>query len=297
MAVKYLASKRLIGTSAERTGVQSSGGTETTVSGYTIHTFTSGGTFTADANLTVEYLVIGSGGGGEQGGGGAGAVRHATGYSISSGNHTITVGAKVAGGNVDGNPSSIGSLIVADGGADGNGGTGTNGSGGGGYATTYAGGAGGTYGNDGGSSNANLHGAGGGGAGAVGVAWSGSGTGQGGAGIQNPIVGSTIGELSSGNYYVGGGGGSAGNGHDAAGGLGGGGDGKDWTPTDAMANTGGGAGGSYNAGNAWSGSGVVIIKVPVGTSLGSNLQANSIFSESNTGKDYLWNGTAWVQVA
>ena len=64
-----------------------------------------------------------------------------------------------------------------------------------------------------------------------------------------------------------------------------------------MANTGGGAGGSYNAGNAWSGSGVVIIKVPVGTSLGSNLQANSIFSESNTGKDYLWNGTAWVQVA
>ena len=32
MAVKYLASKRLIGTSAERTGVQSSGGTETKVS-------------------------------------------------------------------------------------------------------------------------------------------------------------------------------------------------------------------------------------------------------------------------
>ena len=33
------------------------------------------------------------------------------------------------------------------------------------------------------------------------------------------------------------------------------------------------------------------------TSLGSNLQTNTVFSESDTGKDYLWNGTAWVEVA
>ena len=29
----------------------------------------------------------------------------------------------------------------------------------------------------------------------------------------------------------------------------------------------------------------------------TNLQTNTVFSESDTCKDYLWNGTAWVQVA
>ena len=33
------------------------------------------------------------------------------------------------------------------------------------------------------------------------------------------------------------------------------------------------------------------------TTTSLNIQANSVFSESDTGIDYLWNGTAWVQVA
>ena len=29
----------------------------------------------------------------------------------------------------------------------------------------------------------------------------------------------------------------------------------------------------------------------------SDAQTNSIFSETDTGDDYIWNGTAWVEVA
>ena len=58
-----------------------SGGTVTTSGSYTIHTFTSSGTFTIIASsLTVEYLVVaaGAGGGGGGGGGGAGGMRTGT---------------------------------------------------------------------------------------------------------------------------------------------------------------------------------------------------------------------------
>jgi hypothetical protein len=33
------------------------------------------------------------------------------------------------------------------------------------------------------------------------------------------------------------------------------------------------------------------------TASSPNIQTNSVFSESDTGKDYLWNGTSWTQVA
>ena len=92
------------------------GGTITTAGGYTIHTFTSSGTFNASKAGTVEYLVIAGGGGGGStvgGGGGAGGYR-ATGYGpsplrgsavsgLETGTYTITVGA----GGVDG-PNSNG---------------------------------------------------------------------------------------------------------------------------------------------------------------------------------------------
>ena len=46
-----------------------SGGTITTDGEYTIHTFTSGGTYTANSDHDVEILIVGAGGGGGCGGG------------------------------------------------------------------------------------------------------------------------------------------------------------------------------------------------------------------------------------
>ena len=69
----------------------------------TVHVFTNSGDFnnTSGGNLSVEYLVIGGGGGGGSrfgGGGGAGAYRTATGFTVSPGPNTVTVGAGGAGG-------------------------------------------------------------------------------------------------------------------------------------------------------------------------------------------------------
>ena len=58
--------------------ITATGGSITTITGYKVHTFTSGGTFTVETGAgTIEYLVIGGGGGGGSasvagGGGGAG---------------------------------------------------------------------------------------------------------------------------------------------------------------------------------------------------------------------------------
>jgi hypothetical protein len=308
--VTYLAGKRIRGLSTERADsgtMSATGGSISTDTSVTpnrkIHSFTSTGNtnfVVTGTNTDVQYLVVGGGGSGEQGGGGAGAVRQDTGFTVTGQTYVITVGAgSAAGANNAGD--SIFHTITADGGNGGNGGTGTNGSGAGGYETGIAGGAGGTYGNNGGNSNASLHGAGGGGAGAVGVAWTGSG-GQGGAGTQNLIVGSTIGELSGGNYYIGGGGGGAGSGQNSVGGLGGGGNGRDFTPTGGDANTGGGAGGSYNSGQAAGGSGVVIISYVDGaaysTNLLTNIQDSSIFEETDTNKHYIYTASTdtWAEV-
>jgi|LWDU01.1.fsa_nt_gi hypothetical protein len=301
--VTYLAGNRIRGTNAERpvvTGV--TGGTETTTGSSTIRTFTSTNpeTLVVGATMSVQYLVVGGGGSGEQGGGGAGAVRQATGFTLPAGNYTITVGDGAGvGGNIGGD--SIFHTITANGGGDGNNNNSYsgNGSGGGGYGGgggSSTGASGGTYGNDGGDSSINLHGAGGGGAGTAGVDWTGSG-GQGGAGTQNLIVGSIIGESSGANYYIGGGGGGAGSGQNSSGGLGGGGDGKDWYPTGGDANTGGGSGGSYNSGQAGGGSGVVIIKYTTGDGESTvDVQDGSIFYETDTNKEYVLYNNTWTEV-
>ena len=73
-----------------------SGGTITQSGGFTIHTFTSSGTFTPNTIGTVEYLVIAGGGGSGTsggGGGGAGGYRTATGFSVAATGLTVTVGA------------------------------------------------------------------------------------------------------------------------------------------------------------------------------------------------------------
>ena len=80
-----------------------SGGTTTTDGSYTVHTFTSSGTFTTDNTQDMEYLVIAGGGGGGGGqtnsnyggaGGGAGGMRFGTGITFTTGlQYAITVGA------------------------------------------------------------------------------------------------------------------------------------------------------------------------------------------------------------
>ena len=76
------------------------GGTITNSGGYTIHTFTTSGTFTPNKNGNVDYLVVAGGAGGgaaHAGGGGAGGFLTATSFSVNLAGLTVTVGAGGAG--------------------------------------------------------------------------------------------------------------------------------------------------------------------------------------------------------
>ena len=220
---------------------------------------------------TIRALVIAGGGGGGRtfngggvrgGGGGAGGYQEDTALTITSGSHTVTIGAGGAGGaaqyvGLNGTNSSFGSLLVSDGGGGGGGGDtfenrvlGKNGGSGGGGARDYAGGTGisgqGYNGGDGGG----THGGGGGGAGALGGTTAGF---DGGAGIASSITGTSV-------KRGGGGGGSDGgnSGDDDHGFTYGGGKGGAGAGTAGLANTGGGGGSSDNGHEG--GSGVVIIR-------------------------------------
>ncbi|MBI4894657.1 MAG: LamG domain-containing protein [Candidatus Aenigmarchaeota archaeon] len=249
--------------------IVATGGNITYAEGYTIHTFTSNGTFNVTSgNGTVEYLVIAGGGGGGGwvgGGGGAGGYREGE-LSVSAQLYNITVGSGGAGGNLDvgGNgTNSIFSTVMATGGGAGGALTtnaSTGGSGGGG--AELLGGAAGTsgQGNIGGSSSAADVGGGGGGAGGAGGNNSGTTGGAGGAGLSSRINGSTV-------TRAGGGGGGA-TVAAGTGGSGGGGAGSigNAVATAGTANTGSGGGGARasagspaNAGGA-GGSGIVIIR-------------------------------------
>jgi hypothetical protein len=271
---------------------RATGGTISSAGGYTIHTFTSSGTFTVTsppANATnVHALIVGGGGGGSgRGGGGGGGVIENTSYAVTLGaGVTVTVGAGGTPGGSGGN--SVFGTITANGGGVGgnfNGTGGSGGSGGGGGENdnqpgTYSGGAGvAGQGNAGGSSfqtaspNGRSNGGGGGGGGGVGGnAPSGAVGGNGGAGIAKTITGSTV-------YYGGGGGGGASvttsGAAGGSGGSGGGGagaaanNGVDTAGSAGTANTGGGGGGASGGGpgggslSAYAGgSGVVIVRYP-----------------------------------
>ena len=73
------------------------GGTITESGGYTIHTFTSSGTFTPNSNGSVDYLIVAGGGGAAAGGGGAGGFLSAAGHSVSNQAYSIVIGAGGAG--------------------------------------------------------------------------------------------------------------------------------------------------------------------------------------------------------
>ena len=132
-------------------GTSAIGGTVTSVDGYTIHTFTSSGTFTVVSGGVVEYLVVAGGGSGATqadsdnrggGGGGAGGMLTGTLTNLIPDSYTITVGAS---GSQTATPyysvgtngsASTFSTVSATGGGRGGTGNGTNpntgGSGGGG---------------------------------------------------------------------------------------------------------------------------------------------------------------------
>ena len=235
------------------------GGTITTSGGYTIHTFNSSGTFVANRNLDVEYLVVaGGGGGGAQhgGGGGAGGYRcSVTGESSGGGasaeqrlrvltgtSYNVIVGAGGSGAlatatNGGGTIGTMGSNssfsnITSVGGGGGaawtNKGATTGGSGGGGNggdAGATATGASGTSGQGyaGGNGTGNYSAGGGGGAGAVGGnGVSGTLAGAGGVGVASSITGSSVARAGGGGggIYI-----ASGTASGGAGGTGGGGTG------------------------------------------------------------------------
>jgi len=197
------------------------GGTITTDGDYTVHTFTSDGTFTPLTSMNVEYLVVAGGGGGGAGyyggGGGAGGTigNGAYDHAVTAQAYSVTVG--------DGGPgstsisvrgtngsNSVFDTVTSTGGGGGGSRTGSSGgtsngaaggSGGGASFRSSTGGAGTAgQGNNGGSTNAVGFGASGGGAGAVGVGGTQSTSCPGGIGVQNDISGTNT-------YYAGGGGG------------------------------------------------------------------------------------------
>lgn len=203
------------------------GGTITYAGGYTIHTFTSSGTFVTGSPKTVEVLVVGGGGGGGYsnnsssyaGGGGSGGYRTSSSYS-ASGSISVTVGDGGNGGaspqtnGSSGGVSSFGTIEAAGGGGGGyvhltggvyTSGNGQNGGSGGGTGYYESGSPTAGSGNtpsttpSQGNSGANYHsgGIGGGGGGSASTPV----TGTGGSGTVNTITGSGVTYASGGNSY------------------------------------------------------------------------------------------------
>ncbi|MBI2356476.1 LamG domain-containing protein, partial [Candidatus Dojkabacteria bacterium] len=281
------------GNSYDGNALYATGGTITYSGGYTIHTFTSSGSFVTSGSRNVEVLVVGGGGGGGGtngggavgGGGGGGQVAYNASYT-ANGAITVTVGAAGARGqcgNVgdgcpyatgtagsNGGSSIFGSITAVGGGGGGlgNGGSGLSGASGGGGGTYFGAGGSATAGYSGGQGsdcNTPCRAGGGGGAGAAGA--SGATTGNGGNGVANSISGVST-------YY---GGGAAGNGYsnnNGAAGLGGGATGYVCSVNGSTgctngasgtANTGGGGAGASGSSRGWGGlggSGIVIVRYP-----------------------------------
>ena len=185
-------------------GVSATGGTITYTNGYTIHTFTTNGTFTVNTSLTVDVLVVAGGGGGGgsvghpySGGGGAGGLIYTQGLAIVSSNYAVSVG---LGGdtNTNGVNSTAFGITTLGGGAGGDWGTGLvaqNGGSGGGarlYSTAGSGVAGQGYagGEDVGNEDP-PHKGGGSGGGSSGVGGAGS-LSAGGLGTTNSISGIAV---------------------------------------------------------------------------------------------------------
>lgn len=307
-------------------GIVATGGTITTDGLYTVHTFTSSGTFQVTSGSgNVWYLVIaggGSGGGAANnlaGGGGAGGylTNDAYDYAVTVGSYTVTVGAGGLPGTAGRNPGlpgadSVFDTITATGGGYGSsylaGDGGLGGSGGGAPQAIGAPQNGGTrtaspvQGNDGGDypGSVNLSaGAGGGGAGAAGTDCTVANTGsKGGDGLASTITGASVKRAA--------GGGGSGFTTRGAGGDGGGGQGAIYADNSCVAGTantgsgGGAAGSAASVQGAAGGSGVVIVRyltavAPVadfsGTPLSGDATLSVAFTDLSTETPTSW---AWT---
>jgi len=188
-----------------------SGGTETTMTGYKIHTFTSDGDFVVSGGaVEIDILLVGGGGGSvgdNGGGGGAGGLVWTTGYALTVGTYAIDVGAGGVGGTA-GQTNGVGAdttfasttFVAKGGGYAGAGGTnaGAGGSGGGAGRNNTQSSPGATIQSSGGTAQGGLSvgyiggisygtsnsgpGGGGGGAGGAGVAGTQAAVGDGGVG-------------------------------------------------------------------------------------------------------------------
>jgi hypothetical protein len=269
-------------------GLIATGGTVTDAGGFRRHTYLTSGTLNVTMGGLVDVLVVGGGGGGAggnpssdgNGGGGGGGVIFRSGFTVTPGTYTITVGTGGAGGaaaanspGADGLNSVFSTLVAVGGGGGGSDGAlnGRAGGSGGGASTSGSGGVGGTgtstQGFAGGNANApggsGPGGGGGGGGGAGGLGGAGGQLlkgGNGGVGLAFDISGSNL-------FYGGGGAGSSWTHVGGTGGSGGGGNGASrvnaTAATGGAANTGGGGGsGTATFASGAGGSGIVIIRYP-----------------------------------
>lgn len=256
------------------------GGNITYSGAFTIHTFTTNGSFVwvgDPQNITV-LVVSGGGAGGSYnrgGGGGAGGLYYNASFVVNAWNYSVVVGAGGIGAKdglagLNGSNSSFGNITMKGGGGgganaveassfygrDGGSGGGGSGEGNGGNASPAG------YGNKGGNGlliAPNTAG-GGGGAGSAGVAALGTVNGNGGYGLNYSINGSVV-------CYAGGGGAGATSGQTigsaivGCGGGNGGLGGAAFNGLNASANSGGGGGGAGTTGTGGNGgSGIVIIQ-------------------------------------
>ena len=250
------------------------GGSTSSFGVYTLHTFTSNGTFGVTGSGTIDILVVAGGGQGGLpnaqsnygGGGGAGGLVWYTSFEVGAGNYSIVVGdggAQTSSGSGgrrgnDGSDSTaLGLTAKGGGGGGGQGGTtpGRTGGSGGGGGFAVGGSAGGAaqqpsqsnslasgsltlnLGNAGGPGNDNPNGGGGGG-GAGGTGFSGGASVNGGAGYNmSSHLGTAVGDS---GWFAGGGGGSQQAGYSNFAGNNGG-------------NGGGGNGDTYNSNNQTAG--------------------------------------------
>ena len=244
---------------------EGTGGTITYDGDYTVHTFTSNGTFYTPVGITTDTLAVAGGGGGGSygGGGGGGGVRYTPDRALPSGAYAITVGAGGVASANGGNSQFHGDPVAIGGGRGGgeSGASQTGGSGGGGGGNPTAGAAGAAGQGYAGGTGANYATAGGGGAGGAGKAPVGStAAGAGGVGFACAISPSAT-------HYGGGGGGGRRPGYGDApglGGVGGGGNGGMAAGNPGASGTGGGGGGgaydgAHRPGGA-GGKGVVIVR-------------------------------------
>ena len=234
---------------------------------YDVYQFTGSGSITVSRAGFVDILVVGGGGGAAWSGGGAGGVLSQSNAYLSSGSHTIVVGAGGVQGtkSTNGISSRFGSYYGVGGGCSLQFVTSPHrgqpgGSGGGALASNTVTGLGGVgvsgQGNSGGDSSSSNATSGGGGAGAAGAIGTGSTGGNGGNGVASSITGSSV--------TYGGGGGGSGSSVQGTGGTGGGGDAvASGTSNNGTANTGGGGGGNWNSIGGSGGSGIVIVRVVV----------------------------------